>query len=677
MTIFTINLNPDGSAAISGDTYTITMQGVLDGATSQVLFSPNSGYTFVGGNDEWAGFRDITALGSKDLLLTPIPGIGSGGGSGGSINSNASSGGVGAGGSIGAGEALRIDFVIDLAGTPIPGGADYGAATPSHTFSDHYLTNGASATFTGISGGAATSDVRIKAWDDTINNDLVGDGDRDDVNAVTISYGGAELTVTSASIGIGATATRTVGGHDFTIKFEDVGGKIEVIVGSVVNGTQIATYTNDQYNSLEYHWAGGQDFKIGGFGTTAVVPGVPINFTVPVELVDGDGDTTSSFLGVTIAPGTAGADLQDYGSAPTPGGTYTADSALGQNISGSNFGDIINGSTTNNVLFGDNGADTISAGDGNDTLIGGQDNDTLNGGAGNDTYLYDLTDGSDTINETSGASGGTDRLTIVTVGSSLTGLSFVDSNTNHSAGNLVVGINGQTVTITNHFSNTPVESVMFAGGGSYKGFDLGTTAYTLSTTDINSDNRDVSASTAHNVVAGEDTTNDNIIGSAQKDMLFGNSGADTIFGGDGNDLLVGGLGNDILTGGDGDDVLIGGFGNDILNGSSGVDRFVFAESGAGNKDTIEDLVVGSGGDILDLSGLLDAAFSGGTVAGYVRVFDSNNSTQGSSNLQVDTSGTGANWVDVATLSNTASGVDAGDHIRIFFEGVEHDVIVTS
>ena len=41
---------------------------------------------------------------------------------GGTVNTNANEGGVGAGNSVGSGEAMRVDYVIDLTGTPVPGG---------------------------------------------------------------------------------------------------------------------------------------------------------------------------------------------------------------------------------------------------------------------------------------------------------------------------------------------------------------------------------------------------------------------------------------------------------------------------------------------------------------------------------------------------------------------------
>ncbi|KRA97542.1 hypothetical protein ASD83_10470 [Devosia sp. Root685] len=123
----------------------------------------------------------------------------------------------------------------------------------------------------------------------------------------------------------------------------------------------------------------------------------------------------------------------------------------------------------------------------------------------------------------------------------------------------------------------------------------------------------------------------------------------TLNGNDGNDILIGSNGNDILTGGDGDDLLFGGLGNDTLTGGMGHDTFRFAEMGTANADTITDFVAGE--DTIDLGALLDAALiDSSNVGNYVRI----DNTGTDSLLQVDTSGSGSNWVDVATLAGHAT-----------------------
>ena len=53
---------------------------------------------------------------------------------------------------------------------------------------------------------------------------------------------------------------------------------------------------------------------------------------------------------------------------------------------------------TSEVFYGGAGDDTINGGSGNDILVGGRGNDVLNGGSDADTYVFNIGDGTDTIN---------------------------------------------------------------------------------------------------------------------------------------------------------------------------------------------------------------------------------------------------------------------------------------
>src|SRR3546814_2533571 len=82
-----------------------------------------------------------------------------GGVDGGKMNANATSTGVSAGNSVGPAEAVRIDFVVDLTGTP--GNNDYAPlANQTHAFDSHYSANGASAFFSNIRSEEHTSELQ-------------------------------------------------------------------------------------------------------------------------------------------------------------------------------------------------------------------------------------------------------------------------------------------------------------------------------------------------------------------------------------------------------------------------------------------------------------------------------------------------------------------------------------
>lgn len=150
--------------------------------------------------------------------------------------------------------------------------------------------------------------------------------------------------------------------------------------------------------------------------------------------------------------------------------------------------------------------------------------------------------------------------------------------------------------------------------------------------------------------------------------LNGLAGHDYLIGSSADDSLNGGDGNDILTGGDGDDILWGGFGNDTLTGGSGEDTFRFAETGSTNADTITDFVVGQ--DTIDLSDLLDATAIGtANIGNFVRIQD----TGANALLQVNTDGTGNDWVDVATLNGHGN---VGTVIDLKIDSEDHSVLVT-
>jgi hypothetical protein len=377
--VFTITLNPNADN-LGTDQYTVNMIGTVDGGISSIDFNAG-GYDFVGGNASWAGFNTADKKGvniddnSQDLLLTPMA-------DGATVNTTASEGGID-NTSIGSGQGMRVDFVTDLAGSP-DNGQPYVAATATHTFDGHYNVNGALAKFTSTGGSA----ILIKAFDDSdLNtpddgdpNTLVGDGIQDSITAIGITYGGETKLVSFATIGTDVTNV-LVGTQTFTVQFMDnlevSGIQYEVLVGSVVSETSISVFTADGYTSVEYGWAGGDTFQIGDFGTSVIESGVPVEFQVPVEIVDGDGDTAPGTIDVLLLP-------EDT--------IYNPDDAM----SGTSGDDTIDGDTNDNLIYGGDGDDTIDGGAGADAIYGGDGDDAIvfdaadshvDGGAGIDTLL--------------------------------------------------------------------------------------------------------------------------------------------------------------------------------------------------------------------------------------------------------------------------------------------------
>ncbi|MGY6036493.1 VWA domain-containing protein, partial [Aeromonas sp. AE23HZ002T15] len=378
-TVFIATLQPASA------TYQIQMIGEVDGGQTTIDFN-GGGYNFVGGNASWAGFNTAANDDSKDLLLTAM----TSGVDGGTVNTSANTGGISSGASVGANEAMRIDFVVDLTGSPVSGGSYGTLANQTHAFDAHYDVNGASALFTAISSGG--SSVKLVARQDTDSDNDIGDGNKESLTAVAISFNGSTKVV---SIAAGMSQTISVGGRNFTVNFTDddpgVGVAYVATVVGVVSNTKLAAYTADGYNSLEFHYAAGSDFKIGDFGSSVATPGIPVSLQLPVTLTDGDGDAVHSNIGLSLlpeAPFTA-----DYDAAASAV-NVTFNSTQGHAI-GSDFGDSITGNSLDNILSGGAGDDLLFGAGGKDTLVGGTGNDQLDGGSGNDTLLGES--GNDTL----------------------------------------------------------------------------------------------------------------------------------------------------------------------------------------------------------------------------------------------------------------------------------------
>lgn len=90
---------------------------------------------------------------------------------------------------------------------------------------------------------------------------------------------------------------------------------------------------------------------------------------------------------------------------------------------------------------------------------------------------------------------------------------------------------------------------------------------------------------------------DAIYGDNGSDVLRGNRGADELYGGTAHDLLIGGRGADLLKGQAGNDTLVSGRGSDTLGGGDGNDHFVILK--ARGHDLIRDFKRGE--DVLDLT----------------------------------------------------------------------------
>ncbi|MGJ0486183.1 MAG: retention module-containing protein [Methylomicrobium sp.] len=160
---------------------------------------------------------------------------------------------------------------------------------------------------------------------------------------------------------------------------------------------------------------------------------------------------------------------------------------------------------------------------------------------------------------------------------------------------------------------------------------------------------------------------------AGDDIIYGGAGNDKLIGGEGNDTLMGDSGNDILFGGSGSDALMGGAGHDaiylgqdmgantnLIDGQTDTIEFGLGDIGSGPDniygfDTAAPAALGSGagGDVLNISDLLSGtgvSSLGDAVANHYVSFTQDAATGGTI-VNVDTTGTGSSFQEVAVLTN--------------------------
>jgi Ca2+-binding RTX toxin-like protein len=235
--------------------------------------------------------------------------------------------------------------------------------------------------------------------------------------------------------------------------------------------------------------------------------------------------------------------------------------ARGVLVESTGSGASLFGSNAYDVIAGNEVSRRIDAGAGDDKLLAGSGNETLVGGSGNDTYHFSAGFGADTVDDTAGTAGETDRIEFdatLPVGAAR----FI-----RSGADLFVLFQGSSdqLSVKQFFTNASRQQIAFADGTSYER----DTVPAIGLQDL--------------MTQGDDTLQVPGDGNITLDALGGN---DAIRGGAGNDTLAGGSGDDTLAGGNGDDVLEGGTGSDQLVGGAGSDTFVF-HKGDG-VDTLED-----------------------------------------------------------------------------------------
>jgi serralysin len=336
-----------------------------------------------------------------------------------------------------------------------------------------------------------------------------------------------------------------------------------------------------------------------------------------------------------------------------------------ENVHGSNFADRITGDANANWLYGDAGVDTLNGGAGNDTLTGGETAAAdifafSHFGAANADIVDQLISGSDKI--------ALDASAFTAIGASG---DFAAGDARFISG---AGVNsGQDATDRVAY-NTSTGELWYDADGSGSGaaqliatFSPGSA---LAATDIQvfGSPPPPTGGQTINGTAGNDT----LAGGTGNDTINGVAGNDLLQGLGGNDSIVGATGWDTLQGGEGDDRLYAGGWSDTMTGGAGADSFVWAETGANNRDTVTDFASGTDEVLLENGALTALGAAGAWAAGDARFWAAAGATSGhdgddrliynttTGNLYYDADGSGAGAAQVVATFTGAPGIVATD-----------------
>lgn len=437
-------------------------------------------------------------------------------------------------------------------------------------------------------GGTGSDTYLASAGTDTITED-----DTTEINVVRIPAGVAF-----------ADLVFTVVGHDLTVTMGTLG--TFTILGQFVSA-------NSGIDTLVF-----SDNSTFDLRTIVVDP--PGGATEGDDVLEGtpDSDVIDALGGNDIVRGFASADHLIGGA-----GNDTLYGGSGDDLlEGGADHDLLRGGQGNDTLNGGSGNDVLRGGQGNDTLDGGLENDELHGGKGNDVLFggdgNDVLrggDGTDTLHGGAGADelhGGKDN-------DVLNGDADNDILRGGKGADLLNGGSGDDVIYYAHdavwtggFGALNVGSVGVAGTNEFVGIQGHQRSYDQFNGGDGVDR--LVLTNGNDALFLDDRFSDRPVGTSGARI----AGIEIIDGGKGNDIidltstlydygdvmLIGGKGHDILWSSAGNDVLVIGSGRDKAFGGAGTDVFAF-DTFDNNIDVIQDFHAGAGGDVLNLTDILE------------------------------------------------------------------------
>jgi len=269
---------------------------------------------------------------------------------GGTVNTSNGRIGLSGGNSINDGEAVTIDFAVNVDTTNDPGDINLGAADPELAglyATAWYETTSFQQTVNRINGNNTTAGIEVAARFDGASGPAI--------NHVVIFDDVGNVVLDRTTTGLGSSGTSVTFNGDGTVSIQGIQEDWEYYIETPTAMTGIEV-TGD------FGGVDDQPFTLGAF-TLGGQPFEPFALAADIIAADGDGDTVNSSIMLNFLPDN------------------------GHNIVGTSAGETLTGDSNDNIIVGLGGDDTISGGAGNDTLIGGAGADVLTGGSGNDTFV--------------------------------------------------------------------------------------------------------------------------------------------------------------------------------------------------------------------------------------------------------------------------------------------------
>ena len=280
-TVFTVQLNPDGSVE-ANDLYTVTMFEQLDDGAALPF---DTGSAVRAGNSDWIELDGSIPTGSNpdpDLLITAyeLPGVET-------VNTTGSD--IGNGNQwINDDEIIRVDMVNNITSTPAQGN------TSTYNYDSHFEESVLSFEVAQLGGnGTASMTIRILTTDD-IDQDATPSPSSSGGDDVYLQIDANEVVVYDEN------GAELIQGVDYTF----TGGTPEggITLSGIEEGWRVEIVNDTPFEAVEIEGGTDQFFAVNNFLVGSAQSGTELDMSFGVVITDEDGDSVDSTVDITVQP---------------------------------------------------------------------------------------------------------------------------------------------------------------------------------------------------------------------------------------------------------------------------------------------------------------------------------------------------------------------------------------